>query len=262
MGIKFLCSTCDKKLHVKSFLAGKKGICPHCGGRVRIPMESVFPLLFDDDKIAESASQEQLNNTTRKLDALFNEAKPHFDIKSPTYRISYEVIDAQLTDAMIALKYKNYKHARNIFKEFITICSSCHTQDPKLRTLFSDVGRSQFGSDLQFAEFNYMTRNYETAMNYYMKHLDSASGISEIELMTVMKRILTINTQIYNRPEDAINQLSKLKSYPKHTKFSSKNLVEWLAGLDDLNKQQFSKISHPDMAPEKKFLNCFFGWEL
>jgi len=222
-------------------------------------MESVFPVLFDDEKIAQPASQEQLNVVTKKLDALFNEAKPHFDKKSTTYRISYEVIDAQLTDAMIALKYNNYKHARNIFIEFITICSSCHTQDPKLRTLFSDIGRSHFGSDLQFAEFNYMTRNYDTAMTYYMKHLNSTSDISEIELMTVMKRILTINTQVYNRPEDALNQLAKLKNNPKHTKFSRKNLEEWLAGLEDLKNQQLSKVTNPNMEQLKSYVGKILG---
>jgi len=43
MGIRFLCHACDRKLNVKSFLAGKKGICPHCGAGVRIPTESQIP---------------------------------------------------------------------------------------------------------------------------------------------------------------------------------------------------------------------------
>lgn len=37
MGIKFLCTQCGHKLNVKSFLAGKKGICPKCQARVDIP---------------------------------------------------------------------------------------------------------------------------------------------------------------------------------------------------------------------------------
>ncbi len=40
MGIRFYCEHCEKRLNVKSFLAGKKGLCPHCGGRIRIPLES------------------------------------------------------------------------------------------------------------------------------------------------------------------------------------------------------------------------------
>ncbi len=43
MGIKFHCQSCSKKLNVKSFLAGKRGICPHCGSKIDIPAESGGP---------------------------------------------------------------------------------------------------------------------------------------------------------------------------------------------------------------------------
>ncbi len=37
MGIKFDCEHCGRTLNVKDFLAGKRGICPKCGGRIEIP---------------------------------------------------------------------------------------------------------------------------------------------------------------------------------------------------------------------------------
>ncbi|MEC7564555.1 MAG: hypothetical protein VX738_02630 [Planctomycetota bacterium] len=37
MGIRFICPSCDNKLNVKSYLAGKRGICPDCRTRIRIP---------------------------------------------------------------------------------------------------------------------------------------------------------------------------------------------------------------------------------
>ena len=37
MGIRFTCPQ-GHRLHVKSFLAGKRGICPHCGARFDIPL--------------------------------------------------------------------------------------------------------------------------------------------------------------------------------------------------------------------------------
>ena len=40
MGIKFYCPN-GHKVNVKSFLAGKKGLCPKCGVRVDIPFQSV-----------------------------------------------------------------------------------------------------------------------------------------------------------------------------------------------------------------------------
>ena len=39
MGIKFYCPN-GHKLNVKAFLAGKRGICPHCGCKMDIPLES------------------------------------------------------------------------------------------------------------------------------------------------------------------------------------------------------------------------------
>lgn len=40
MGIRFFCEHCNRKLNVKDFLGGKRGICPHCGGGIDIPTES------------------------------------------------------------------------------------------------------------------------------------------------------------------------------------------------------------------------------
>ena len=42
MGIKFYCPN-GHKLNVKSFLAGKRGVCPHCDVGVDIPLESQIP---------------------------------------------------------------------------------------------------------------------------------------------------------------------------------------------------------------------------
>lgn len=54
MGIKFRCHGCDKKLHVKAFLAGKRGVCPHCGAKVRIP-EVDEQGAQSDGKVAKSS---------------------------------------------------------------------------------------------------------------------------------------------------------------------------------------------------------------
>ncbi len=40
MGIRFFCPECGHKMNVKTFLAGKRGICPKCDARVDIPLES------------------------------------------------------------------------------------------------------------------------------------------------------------------------------------------------------------------------------
>lgn len=44
MGIRFICPHCNRRLNVKSFLAGKRGFCPKCRGRIVIPYESSIPV--------------------------------------------------------------------------------------------------------------------------------------------------------------------------------------------------------------------------
>src|SRR5207249_3997580 len=56
MGIKFHCPK-GHKLNVKSFLAGKKGVCPKCGTKVRIPTSSE-PGLVDSDVEETEATHE------------------------------------------------------------------------------------------------------------------------------------------------------------------------------------------------------------
>jgi len=40
MGIRFACHACQKSLNIKSELAGKRGVCPGCGTRFRIPSDN------------------------------------------------------------------------------------------------------------------------------------------------------------------------------------------------------------------------------
>jgi len=222
-------------------------------------MEQLFPILFDNKKFAKPENLKNVSQTISQLQGYFKTAQPHFDSKSLTYRISFEVIEKQLNDAAIAIKYNNENYARNIMKDFVSVCTSCHTQDSKLRTLFSGIGRNHFNSDLQFAEFNYMTRNYPSAIEGYNKYLSKNPHMSEADLMTIMKRILTINVQIYNRPENAVKELDKLKTYPGHTTFSAKNLQEWLAGLKDLEKQKASSVTIKDFKQIKVYVRKILG---
>lgn len=39
MGIRFACHVCDKHLNIKQELAGRRGVCPACSSRFRIPLQ-------------------------------------------------------------------------------------------------------------------------------------------------------------------------------------------------------------------------------
>ncbi len=50
MGIRFACHVCDKKLNIKAELAGKRGVCPACSSRFRIPLSDATKSLPVDVK--------------------------------------------------------------------------------------------------------------------------------------------------------------------------------------------------------------------
>lgn len=66
MGIKFYCPN-GHKVNVKSFLAGKKGLCPKCGVRVDIPLES--QIADDAPRIRGGAANDELEESPEPYEA-------------------------------------------------------------------------------------------------------------------------------------------------------------------------------------------------
>lgn len=57
MGIRFRCHHCETELHVKDFQGGKRGRCPECKGKFRIPPSDTEHSLPADD-LANDAGEE------------------------------------------------------------------------------------------------------------------------------------------------------------------------------------------------------------
>lgn len=62
MGIRFNCHVCNKPLHVKFFQAGKRGRCPHCQNRFRVPNEDADFSIPLESPSGESAKAEVREN--------------------------------------------------------------------------------------------------------------------------------------------------------------------------------------------------------
>src|SRR5262245_21532760 len=68
MGIKFHCPQ-GHRLNVKAFLAGKKGICPKCGTKVRIPLVSEPALADSEIEETDASHSEAKSNGAGKVAA-------------------------------------------------------------------------------------------------------------------------------------------------------------------------------------------------
>lgn len=64
MGIRFQCHHCDFELHVKDFQAGRRGRCPECQGRFRIPQQTTAYSLAIDDQDQDVATTANVTATS------------------------------------------------------------------------------------------------------------------------------------------------------------------------------------------------------
>lgn len=69
MGIRFRCHHCETELHVKDFQAGKRGRCPECKGKFRIPLRDAAHSLEADDSSTDDAAAPAMTESTKSSQA-------------------------------------------------------------------------------------------------------------------------------------------------------------------------------------------------
>ena len=202
--------------------------------RIGKTMVDIYPLVV----AKRSLKQTEINiieNALASLSKLFTAAKPFIKQKSDGYQVSYEFVSEYLEVVKSVLASQHIDNARSHLYALGEICTTCHTQDTTLRTLFSGTAREQFDTDYAYAEFNYMTRHYTEAVKYYEKHLASPGKKTEIEIIQPLQRIITIYTQVNNKPAEGIALLKKYLKLKDHTMDTEIQLENWIRGLEQLN---------------------------
>jgi hypothetical protein len=74
MGIHFACHSCGKRLNIKRELAGKRGVCPQCETRFRIPLQDSETSLAAEDSSDEVPVTSDPNSTPAAVASLATKA--------------------------------------------------------------------------------------------------------------------------------------------------------------------------------------------
>lgn len=194
---------------------------------------ALSPEIFNDQE-ERKIPDEEFKPLIANLVTLIKEAKPHLENRSVTYNISYDVMSQYLDDLKIVVKNGDTDLARGMLKSVPHLCVGCHTQDMQHNKIFKDVSRDKFDNDFQFAEFNYFTRNYDLAIEYYQKYLNVLSPALDDNIKTSLKRILVIYSQIKKQPEEGAKVLRQFVSATEIPKQVREDANEWIKGLNEL----------------------------
>lgn len=198
-------------------------------------MVEIYPLVVARRALSKKEIQ-TIDKALLELSDLFADAKPFIAKKNDSYQVSYEFVSEYLKVVRSVLASHHIDYARTHLYALGEICTTCHTQDTTLRTLFSGSARKHFDSDYTYAEFNYMTRNYDEAVKYYEKFLASPEKKTELEIIQPLQRIITVYTQVNNRPAEGITKMKKYLELKDHTMNTEIQLENWIRGLEQLEK--------------------------
>jgi len=221
-------------------------------------MSLTYPMIVNQQKLSPQDIK-LLRTKTKDIVTLFEQAKPYINQKSNTYQISYDLVLNHLNKTQKSLLNANSIASRKHLRSLGAICVSCHTQDTQLRTIYNGIARDKFNSDLAFAEFSYMTRDYNNAVKYYDKYLRSDSVKSELDLIKPIQRILTIHTQVFHSPGIAAKQLTEYKQLAAHTKKTQTHLTGWIEGLKKLRLNHKVKPENITFKALEAYVNEYIG---
>ena len=223
-------------------------------------MSQLFPVLFHEKDFIAPQNKPLIKHNIDNIVTLFEHAGPHFENRSITFRTSYEVLFAHLKETQTAFDKGNLSYANNLLREAVSICTSCHTQDNKGRTLFTGLTRESFDDDYEFAEFSFMTRDYTDAIEYYDRFLSNPhANVTENEILTALKRELTIFAQVYNDPGQGADHLRTQLSKGSMTPYVKTNVMEWIKGLRELENSDVFIENKKDFASLEKLVHQYLG---
>lgn len=89
MGIRFACNLCEHSLNIKRDLAGKIGVCPHCRGKIRIPLDDAprsEPLVVSSTtavSVEGSATLDTIDSESRQTTSPLDEPGAQWFVRPP-----------------------------------------------------------------------------------------------------------------------------------------------------------------------------------
>ncbi|KPJ92168.1 MAG: hypothetical protein AMJ53_09895 [Gammaproteobacteria bacterium SG8_11] len=220
----------------------------------------LFPIFLNEISFNNPENEQTINDGVERIVSSIKTAEAHFNQRSKPSQISYDVLYENLQETQRAMQAGNKHYAQNLLIEVVSICTSCHTQDDKQRTLFRGKGRQAFTSDFEYAEFNFLTRNYEAAIEYYDRYLKSPYSLKpERIIFTSAKKLLTIYTQVLNEPGRGAAHFKKLLKSDYLTPLVEKNVKEWIKGLEELQANQASEVKEVTFEELDKYVHQYLG---
>lgn len=220
---------------------------------------ALIPYAANEMRFNDPKAEEFIKAKLLKLKTAFKNAKHLRQIKTPGFQPSFEVVTDHLDQTYENFSTKNKAFAITRLKATAEMCISCHSQLPKGKSHtfrnFSAVTRNDFYNDYEYGDYLFLIRDYTQAIRYYKKeimariaknkalkalHNSKASNYLDFTIEKSLKRVLTIYTKVFYRPEKAITFFDAYKDEKDLPVSLKEDVKEWLSDLETWKKRRFS----------------------
>ena len=212
-------------------------------GELADNLQEIFPIIFTSGPELEQ-KHDVLKANVKSLLKSFDKAKPHVEQRTIAFKASYEIMQQHLIETDKLLNHNQVVRASERLKVLPSLCVSCHTQDAKQKQYFIGLDRNHFGSDYQFAEFSFTTRDYGTAITYFDKFLtNKGAHKSKDHTQTALERLLTLYLQVDHEPAMAATYLQEYVPFIVQYPDIKLRLQSWVEQLNTLPQQYQDLLS-------------------
>lgn len=152
MGIRFRCHHCETELHVKDFQAGKRGRCPECKGKFRIPLRDAAHSLEADDSSTDEAAAPAISESAKASQAAHSSAsaietkKPRTKSVSQPSTTANSTPDTSSAQTSVPLKPQALIEAPNA-KWFVRPTTGGQYGPASSESMWQWLGENRIGND-------------------------------------------------------------------------------------------------------------------
>lgn len=135
------------------------------------------PYITSPEKFQDPNNAPFINTTLQKMAALSDKIQHEDKIKNSAREVPAMALSHQLKEAQEVFNTGNKSYSLWMVRSNLSNCVACHTQLPAKSTSFGEHGKKKnYVNSFQEAEFLYIVRNFDKALEYYDQTFNNFPG--------------------------------------------------------------------------------------
>ena len=233
----------------------------------------IMPYLSSQETYNSAKNTSAIKQEMMALETVFQDAKKESLLQNDLFSTTNLAISDNLSLARKSFDYPNKNFSYIRMKETIHLCFHCHAQLPEEFTSSFSKGvnnlkREKFSSDLDYAQYLFLVRNFDAAQTLYQKIIDNTSSelinapkvnrkislAKQQQMEEALRQILVIYAKIKRDIKGGSSYFEKLnlEGYPSYLK---QQILNWNQGLKEWLPKESELGDLKDNTTMKKFVN-------